>query len=105
MTPRPASWSSTRPPPRTPPRWNASPGSRPREAWLWRALRRSGAQARAFRKCCRGVVVKEAARLVLPQPGIGPVEAEQFLVGALLGDLAMVEHDQLVHARDRAQPV
>jgi hypothetical protein len=30
---------------------------------------------------------------------------EQFLVPTLLDDPAAVEHDQLVHARDRAQPM
>src|SRR5215471_9935590 len=54
---------------------------------------------------CRCVVVQEAAGLVLPQPGVGSVEAKQLLVRALLGDLAAFEHDQLVHARDRAQPM
>ena len=54
----------------------------------------------------RHVVVQEAARLVSPQPGVGwLVETEQLLVRALLDDPAAVEHDQLVHARDRAQPM
>src|SRR5262249_18945379 len=53
---------------------------------------------------CRCVVVQEAAGLVLPQPGVGSVEAKQLLVRALLGDLAAFEHDQLVHARPRPPP-
>src|SRR6266700_2877551 len=53
----------------------------------------------------RRAVVQEAAGLVLPQPGVGSVETQQLLVRANLGDLAAVEHDQLVHARDRAQPM
>src|SRR6266567_9466589 len=66
----------------------------------------SRAQPRGLRKRRRRyVVVQEAAGLVLPQPGVGSVEAEQFLVRTLLGDLAAVEHDELVHARDRAQPM
>src|SRR5579864_4104386 len=50
-------------------------------------------------------LVEEAAGLVRPEPGVRAVEAEQFLVGALLDDPPVVEDDQLVHARDRAQPV
>ena len=53
----------------------------------------------------RRAVVQEAAGLVLPQPGVGSAETQQLLVRAVLGDLAAVEHDQLVHARDRAQPM
>ena len=65
----------------------------------------SRAQPRGLDQRHRRRVVQETAGLMLPQPGVGPVETEQFVVRALLGDLAVVEHDQLVHARDRAQPM
>src|SRR5262249_17618512 len=52
----------------------------------------------------RHIVLQETAGLVFPQPGVDSALTEQLLVRALLGDLAAVEHDQLVHARDRAQP-
>src|SRR5215469_10299943 len=77
-------------------------------AWwtAWSHGKDSRAQPRGLGKHhCRRVVLQEAAGLVLPQPGVDSVETEQLLVRALLSDLAVVEHDQLVHARHRAQPM
>jgi hypothetical protein len=54
---------------------------------------------------CSLHLIEETAGLVLPESGVRAVEAEQFLVGTLLDDPPVVEDDQLVHARDRAQPV
>jgi hypothetical protein len=44
--------------------------------------------------------VEEAAGLAAPERGVVAVEAQQRLVGALLGDAAAVEHHQAVHAGD-----
>ena len=52
-----------------------------------------------------GVVRQEAARLVLPQLRVVAVQPQQLVVGAVLDDAALLEHDQAIHARDRRQAV
>src|SRR5690348_15874386 len=49
--------------------------------------------------------IDEAARLAPPQRGVVAAVAQQLLVRALLDDVAVVEYDQPVHARDGRQPV
>ena len=51
------------------------------------------------------VLGEEAAALVRPQLGVVAAQRDQLGVRALLDDAALLEHDQPVHARDRAQPV
>src|SRR3569833_2175467 len=49
--------------------------------------------------------VDEAARLPPPQRRVVAVEPQQFVMRALLGDMAAIAHHQPVHARDGREPM
>ncbi len=53
----------------------------------------------------RSVDADKASGLVRPQPRIQTTMGEQFGVGTALGDLAVFQHHQTVHARDGRETV
>src|SRR5688500_13728531 len=49
--------------------------------------------------------LKEASRLVTPEHGVLPIELQEFLVGALLHDAPLIQHQQTVEAGDGREAV
>ena len=49
--------------------------------------------------------IEEAAGLPPPKRGVMAVEPQELIVGALLDEVAAIEHHKPVHARDGREPL